>query len=395
LPAPDASGSCTSHQALPYLRDVPPFGCSLTPLAAAPLSASASVSLLAALCATTLNASALNAAALAQTPTVTALATPLPLSFLLERNYTGAYSSVTRAPASYFDATTATCHDGLVGYQLLLTAAGTGSLVSASAYLRVADLPAHELPTTTTYAAAYRHTGAAPISRRIAGRPGYERGKPLLLAEGTQMRVDPLGLLPRTLTGHCAGAHDAGSTPVLFGEDLAVSCVSHFSPTELAAWCSAALPLTAQPLFAALNLSDGSSLVGVYGDSHPLMTSDWVPLRVRYPQNNAQSLTPTWDPATQTCSNVLAGIHLRVLVADVGAIQLPSTKVLGVELILTSRDVAASRAPLGRSSTTVLTTTATATFARLDTTSFEFVPDSPQLIPPLPYDFFYPFTESA
>ena len=40
-------------------------------------------------------------------------------------------------------------------------------------------------------------------------------------------------------------------------------------PLELEAMCAARTPLAEQPMFASLNLTDGVSLVGVYGDSHP------------------------------------------------------------------------------------------------------------------------------
>ena len=77
-----------------------------------------------------------------------------------------------------------------------------------------------------------------------------------------------------------------------------------------------------------------------------------------------------------------------------GSTSLPISKVVGAELLFTSRTVAAAKAPLGVPATTTVTVTATATFTKLDAETFEYVPEAPQLIPPLPYDFFYPFTTS-
>lgn len=142
-------------------------------------------------------------------------------------------------------------------------------------------------------------------------------------------------------------------------------------------------------------------MIGVYGDSHPDAAStpagwdngDWVPLSVRYhPVNDASELTPRWDANAQKCKNMLSGIHLRVLTTRVGATTTPIHKVSGAELVLTTRDVSTKRCALGSTEcTTTASTTATVTFTDLDTDSFEFVPQAPQLIPPLPYDFFYPF----
>ena len=118
-----------------------------------------------------------------------------------------------------------------------------------------------------------------------------------------------------------------------------------------------------------------------------------VPLTLRWVQNEPETVT-SWDPSTATCSNVLTGIHLRVLYADVGSVTVPVSKIVGAELMLTSRSVTAGRSPLGHAADATVTISATSTFARLDADSFEFIPESPQLIPPLPYDFFYPFTTS-
>jgi len=69
----------------------------------------------------------------------------------------------------------------------------------------------------------------------------------------------------------------------------------------------------------------------------------------------------------------------------------PIAKVLGAELVFTSRNVAAARCALGVACDTVVSVTASATFANLNTQSFELIPESPTIIPPLPDDFFYPF----
>ena len=77
----------------------------------------------------------------------------------------------------------------------------------------------------------------------------------------------------------------------------------------------------------------------------------------------------------------------------------PIRKVVGAELVFGARTVQAVSCALGDGLAscppTVTTVTATATFAKLESTEFAFVPEAPQLIPPLPYDFFYPFFMST
>jgi hypothetical protein len=200
------------------------------------------------------------------------------------------------------------------------------------------------------------------------------------------------------MTGACAGSANAtGASTVGFGENMAVSCTTSFATAaDLANFCTARTPPSKQPLIAALNLT-AATRIGVYGDSHPITEADWVPLTIRYPNGaDASLLTTVWDATTQTCSNVLSGIHVRVLTAEVGRVSTPISKVIGAELSFTSRSLSATRCALGAAPCpTVMTTSATTTFAAVDSQSFNFVPESPQLIPPLPHDFFYPFFMDA
>uniref|UniRef100_A0A7S2CJF3 Tectonic-1-3 domain-containing protein n=1 Tax=Haptolina brevifila TaxID=156173 RepID=A0A7S2CJF3_9EUKA len=188
--------------------------------------------------------------------------------------------------------------------------------------------------------------------------------------------------------GACASGPDLGSA-VLFGEAMAMTCTERISPNELRAFCVDVDPLEIA-LIAVLNLTS-TTKVGIYGDSHPEMPEDWVSLEVRYPNNDQTRLRRSWDETRQICSNVLSGMSLRVLYSEVGSVNTPIAKVLGAELVFTSRSVSARRCALGVPCDTVISVTATTTFANLDTESFDFIPDSPTIIPPLPRDFFYPF----
>ena len=60
-----------------------------------------------------------------------------------------------------------------------------------------------------------------------------------------------------------------------------------------------------------------------------------------------------------TCSNVLAGIHVRLLVADVGALVMPVRKIIGAQIELTSQTVVARRCALGVPCDTRVVTRAT------------------------------------
>jgi hypothetical protein len=104
----------------------------------------------------------------------------------------------------------------------------------------------------------------------------------------------------------------------------------------------------------------------------------------------------TWLPDTQSCTGVVDGVHLRVLTTDVGSVSSPITKVIGAELEISTRRVKAARCPFGTAPCeTSFTVSATTSFVKRNSASYTFVPESPNIIPPLPYDFFYPFFMSS
>ena len=94
---------------------------------------------------------------------------------------------------------------------------------------------------------------------------------------------------------------------------------------------------------------------------------------------------------------VLATAHVPIVAIPVAQsvakpVAQPVAKIVGAEAIAQTDTVTAARGALGQPQTSQVLVTATVTFAKLQAESFAYVPEAPQLIPPLPHDFFYPFT---
>ena len=308
MPAPDANGGCTGQQQLSYLIDVPPYGCSLLP-PRMERTAENLKSNLRRLCSTVLNASAVAQSSFAAAPTATASHAPFDLK--IHNANTSAYAPTVyeaagSPPASTFDETDGgTCHNALTLLELRFVVSGAGMLSSATAYLRVDTVSVHALHSLRAfYGAAFAYTLESPeeISavRRTSGRPGYQRGLPLLIADGQDVRTAGLQLLPRSATGACSSGNEP-TTPVRFGEDLAVSCTATYSADEFATMCAARTVLSDQVPFATLNLTEvgpKATRIGVYGDSHPSLSEDWVPLTIS-PAQNEEGTTTSWNPSTR------------------------------------------------------------------------------------------------
>lgn len=381
LPAVGLDGGCSGQQHLPFLTDVPSFTCKLdTPGAT-----------LADLCGTLLNASFISRASFSRTPSaepeLAAVAYEIDLG-----NSSGFAASSSPPESSVYDINTGTCSNALLLYQLKVTVGTVGTVDGVTMYLRLGTLTETTwLQASPMYGAGFEYEDAGDQVRRTSGRPGYQRGLPILIADGTSVRSGGLQILPRGAMGAC-GSGSSGASTVVFGESFAATCSQQMSADDLEAYCVGAPSVDQQPLFAALNYSS-TTKVGVYGDSHPENPEDWVALKLEYPDRGGpENLRPQWNARDQKCTNVLSGINLRLLVTDIGSVTNPVTKVVGAELILTRQTINVARCALGvHQCNTVVSVTATATFARLDTESFEFIPDSPQIIPPLPSDFFYPF----
>ena len=399
IPAASPDGRCAASQSLPFLTDVEAFSCAVT----AP-GAVVTASTLQAICATTLNGTFVRSLSMRAAPNGESGAVAIAV-MTRDGNVTGTPSWAAAAgglasiPNSQWDPISGTCNDAVTTYQLQLTVSGDGTISSATAYVGLDSVHAIDLPALRlSYGAKYVYDGEdANAVRPTSGRPGYVRGLPLIVAEGAAVRTAGLKMLPRSPLGACATSASAGgASTVRFGEDLATSCTLTQTAAELEAYCLNPPALADQPIVASLNVSS-TTQIGVYGDSHPSTAADWVPLSLRYPQNDAKQVVPAWDATTRTCSQFLSALHLRVLYAEVGSTTTPIRKVVGAEIFFDKRTVQAASCAFGSVSCppTVTTITATATFNKLESSAFAFVPESPQLIPPLPYDFFYPFFMSS
>lgn len=382
LPAASPDGSCGDRQQqIPFLRDVSPFSCSLPVFAAT----------LADLCATSLNASFLQQQLFSASPGAQASLAP---TYLLSSDGSN-YSSVGTPPVSSYELVNGTgvCTNSLVSLQYRITASrDTGTLSAVDAYLEVADVSDTVTEVSVTYAADFED--GSSVERELSGRPGYLTGKPVLVADGDgttlELRRNGMKLLGVGSKGECDATADGAS--LLFGEALEASCTMTKDYTTLSEYCTDTDWKTL-PMIAALGLDLESSVVaylGEFGDSHPEATDDWVDMTLDLP---TAGLTMSWDATNGQCSNMLSGIHVKILTADVGAVLMPIRKIIGAQIVLTSQTVKPRRCPLGVACDTAVVVRATTEFVVLpnDGRTFDYVPPMPTIIPALPHDLFYPF----
>jgi hypothetical protein len=406
LPAVAADGTCAAHgRSVPYLRELEPYSC-------APTASSSLVELCASQYAaqkvTSLNRG--SAPVLAAAPN---LGLQLPVDILYRYSDGDNFGRSGSVPQAGYDVSSAVCLNALVGLQWRFVASDEGTIAAATAYVDLRSLTA---PTAQTFAASFELSSEADTvgeARPVSGRPGYLRGLPLLVADGTppafgesgslKLRMQPTALLSRNPAGACDFDSTGGLPSLLtFGDEVAASCVQSFrSVDELRAWCELSPALPSVPALRPLNLTwgrDALAWVGKFGDAHPDAAADWTPLRLAA---GSGGLSRSWDASRLQCDGVISSVEVQLLFLEVGALLAPAKKVAGAQLKLGTRSVRASRCPLGQPAAAPCVTryalTAATRFVRLmDGQSVEaFVPPMPQIFPAFPADILYPFFRPA
>mmetsp|Transcript_12103 Transcript_12103/g.34817 ORF Transcript_12103/g.34817 Transcript_12103/m.34817 type:complete len:667 (+) Transcript_12103:27-2027(+) len=404
LPGVSPDGSCDTHgRSLPFLQDIQPYTC--TPAEGASLVELCS-SRLAAQQVTILNRGA--AAALATAPN---LGLQLAVSVLHRLEDGGDFvPSGAPIPQAIYDfADGGVCRNALVGLEWRFVVTDAGTISEATAYIDIRNISS---PVSQRFGAKFELGSEAEVAttvRPVSGRPGYLRGLPLLVADGTppssgetatlKLRMEPTPVLERTAGGACDfGASDALSIPLTFGDEVAASCVESFnSVDELRQWCEQAPALSEIPVLRSLNLTwggDALAWIGSFGDAHPDAAADWTPLRLA---TDNDAIIRSWDASRLQCDNVLSSVEVQILFVEIGALLVPAKKIAGARLKLSSRSVRAARCPLGQPTGqpchTRYAITASTRFVQLtEGQSVEaYVPPLPRIFPAFPADVLYPF----
>lgn len=403
LPAVAADGTCAAHgRSVPFLRELEPYTCAPAPGAS-----------LVELCTSRYATQRVTSLSRGLSPVLAAapnLGLQLPVDVQFRYSDGGAFASGGGSvPQAGYDVSNALCINAMVGLQWRFIVSDEGTISAATAYVDVRTLSA---PTAQTFAASFElGSQVDSAARPVSGRPGYLRGLPLLVADGTpseepgslRLRMQPTVLLSRTPAGAC-DFDGAGGLPslVTFGDEVAASCLQSFNQVdELRAWCELSPALSDMPAMQHLNLTwggDALAWVGEFGDAHPDAAADWTPLRLAAATGG---LTRSWDASRLQCDGVISTVEIQLLYLEVGALLAPAKKVAGAQLKLGTRSVRAARCPLGQPAAAPCVTryalTAATRFVQLtDGQSVEaYVPPMPQIFPAFPADVLYPFFRPA
>lgn len=203
------------------------------------------------------------------------------------------------------------------------------------------------------------------------------------------------------------GTDAAMAIPVLFGQDLSISCALQLDRDALAALCGtgAAAAGTMQALLglSPVNASSTSpsaavTHIGTLGNSDPWKAWQWTRVGV-----TAATPTAAWDGTRGVCSGLLAGMDVEFLYTRVGEASNPQRKILAVRVsyptdtwtfaredVRTARDASGAT---GRQTFLVKTTVTWSEWKPIR--AVDYIPPAPPLIPPMPNDLWYPFETAS
>ncbi|XP_033753081.1 tectonic-3-like [Pecten maximus] len=240
-----------------------------------------------------------------------------------------------------------------------------------------------------------------------SGNPGYLVGKPVRagvrynIAGNSSFAVSEslydLTLVKSTGSGDCATG-SANRLQVNFGEDVRTGCLIRFNYDNVTEYCSAIEQqiITALEGLDGVTYEPGNRSVAIFGNSDPLVTGDWVPI-IRNAPTAAQVVSTISGP---TCS-VTTGMHVQILYANIGALNNPQRKILGVQFnyeepqLVTFKCIGVFCSPGSSALTQSVEISQSVTFIDVSEPSTGYVGEPPIFLAKLPYDFFYPFLQSA
>ena len=335
-------------------------------------------------------------------------------------------------PGTTYNAASATCENVLKSLKYVVTHNGNGVITAVGAEVVVTNVAGTAgAALEQEFSVAFQKEGTSQPARGKSGNPGYRATYPVLFGieetdAGTgktavSQFTEGLPMISSDARGECTaqytrslpyGSQSMSSCKVtLFREQLKRFCnkdTTAFAAPAIPAYCpvttdktdyfqtffaETATPLPIK-LLSGLFGSSGMAgtyagakfYAGVWGDSDPANTADWIEFEVESLDDGM-----SWNEQEGTCSKVVSGVQYEFLTANVGSQQNPQRKVTYARVKFTYDDWTFSDPALD-ACPQAFSVYSSSTFVEMDQQVDENVkPPAPPVFPKLPEDAFYPF----
>ncbi|TMW56232.1 hypothetical protein Poli38472_008880 [Pythium oligandrum] len=322
------------------------------------------------------------------------------------------YRAYYPSPQFMTDGTTATCQGALLGVEYTIYHNGKGHIERATALLTIGNVSLDGANTKTPFTTeqSFRTTfqSTATITRSLekgnlvsydrSGNPGYLLHHPVrvgVMATSTESASQGVKVVSEMASGlslpglgDCNEILSLGSSlPVLFGEDMQVTCTLSLTASDFRSLCERNTPLLE---VLRLNFTHAAS----FGNSDPMLIDEWLEIEYDAPTKRSSSFVDATDAGTVDlrCEGLLTTLHLEFLVAPVGPVNNPQNKILAARASHASETWTFWKRAGNAKKTQTYLITSTVTFVDVKTQELDqWIPPTPPLWFSIPNDIFYPF----
>jgi hypothetical protein len=227
------------------------------------------------------------------------------------------------------------------------------------------------------------HASKAVATTMKSGNPGYIAGRPIIASrnEAGVLLARGIPFMESSPEGHCvepSGDRDP-SNYLKFGRSAQSGCTIELTAADL----NTDTVCKKLDFLGPLEVYKNFTGIGKFGNADPAIKSDWIELVA--PKRDAGNPL-TYDATTKTCKNVIVGVDFTFVTVDTGSVSNTQLKIEKVFMSYRYTNLQYNRAlPSFRISMT-------ASFGHYGgAVTTEYTPPTPQLLPKLPRDIFYPF----
>jgi hypothetical protein len=281
----------------------------------------------------------------------------------------------------------ATCSNAVKEVTYVITHDGAGIITAVSVNIHVDTIPFARGAIAQKVSVFYVKSGTSTTqSRRRSGNAGYLPGAVVL--GGTLSTSGSLTAIDENVRGiQITGPARDGScvkenTQVAFGGNAVVTCSKTYAT-------QAALQTDCTSVSVPTELASLTSwYVGKYGNADANNVSDWLALS----PPSAPTTMPTWDAANMVCKGMITGVKLRIVYTYAGRLDNPQRLITGVSMVYVS-DYVKWPGEVAVASSFAVRFRSTVQYLQQESDVSLIVPPAPPILPRLPSDVLYPFTE--
>jgi tectonic-1/3 len=262
-----------------------------------------------------------------------------------------------------------------------------------------------DLPLTQTFSTNFYQLGTSENITQLSGNPGYIVGQPVLAGNRTigsngasaiEMCSDRsrcLTMLSSSTDGLCTN-NVQNRKPILFGLNMRSGCFISMTYNNMTSLCG----LSQQYALEALNGSSLFTHIASFGNTSQEKAGDWVEILSSVSSSLCSVTSNPTSTSPGVCENIITGMNIQIVYANVGAINNPQPQIIGAEYQFICQPALRFQCvgPYCHPSTANTTTqkfevVSSVNFVDASTPPIGAYGQRPTVSSTLPADFFYPF----